>query len=66
MNKDGRSAMQIQRPKRKLGVIVNPIAGIGGRLGLKGSDGAEVLQLARQRGGLSEAPLGVRRRPWPY
>ncbi len=49
--------MQTQRPKRKLGVIVNPIAGIGGRLGLKGSDGAEMLQLARQRGGLSEAPL---------
>src|SRR5437867_4061455 len=36
--------------KVRLGLIVNPVAGIGGRVALKGSDGPAVQQEALRRG----------------
>jgi predicted polyphosphate/ATP-dependent NAD kinase len=38
-----------------LGLIVNPVAGVGGAAGLKGSDGVDVQAIAMQRGGSRRA-----------
>jgi predicted polyphosphate/ATP-dependent NAD kinase len=48
------------RPRR-LGLVVNPIAGMGGRVALKGTDGERALRLARERGAVPIAPQRAER-----
>jgi predicted polyphosphate/ATP-dependent NAD kinase len=38
----------------KIGLVTNPLAGIGGPAALKGSDGAEIVRLAKQAGSQSK------------
>ncbi|WP_369185649.1 ATP-NAD kinase family protein [Streptomyces sp. Y1] len=40
----------------RIGLVVNPVAGLGGRVGLKGSDGADVQRQARALGARAAAP----------
>jgi predicted polyphosphate/ATP-dependent NAD kinase len=46
---------------RRVALIVNPVAGMGGRVGLKGTDGPELLRRALERGAAPVAPARAAR-----
>jgi len=42
-------------PPLRIGLVMNPEAGLGGRIGLKGSDGAEVKAKAKAAGATGQS-----------
>ena len=47
--------MKQENVKKRIGLVINPIAGIGGKAGFKGSDGEEIQKAALEKGIRPEA-----------
>ena len=45
----------------RIGFVVNPVAGMGGSVGLKGTDGEDILKEAVVRGAMKQSPLRTSR-----